>query len=233
MDIKKIEQMGMEQGFSHVVLLDCDTIELKPEVRQMCAADTCHKYDKCWSCPPGCGSLEECEAKVRQYKYGIIVQTVGELEDVFDGEGMMETEARHKEYFVEFEKKLREIYPDMLAIGAGCCTKCKVCTYPDAPCRFPKQAFSSMEAYGMLVTQVCTGHLGNPSKRHIVNKKNIQIRLSLCLTLLFHFCETSVYQSCKSAFCIIHLTNCIIDFQISAPPSVRDLMAKKFTKFLI
>ena len=54
MDIKKIEQMGMEQGFSHVVLLDCDTIELKPEVRQMCAADTCHKYDKCWSCPPGC-----------------------------------------------------------------------------------------------------------------------------------------------------------------------------------
>ena len=118
MDIKKIEQMGMEQGFSHVVLLDCDTIELKPEVRQMCAADTCHKYDKCWSCPPGCGSLEECEAKVRQYKYGIIVQTVGELEDVFDGEGMMETEARHKECFVEFEKKLREIYPDMLAIGA-------------------------------------------------------------------------------------------------------------------
>ena len=104
MDIKKIEQMGMEQGFSHVVLLDCDTIELKPEVRQMCAADTCHKYDKCWSCPPGCGSLEECEAKVRQYKYGIIVQTVGELEDVFDGEGMMETEARHKEYFVELRR---------------------------------------------------------------------------------------------------------------------------------
>ena len=79
----------------------------------------------------------------------------GELEDALDGESMMETEARHKEYFVEFEKKLREIYPDMLAIGAGCCTKCKVCTYPDAPCRFPKQAFSSMEAYGMLVTQVC------------------------------------------------------------------------------
>ena len=59
LDIKKLEQMGMEQGFSHVALLDCDTIELKPEVRQMCASDTCHKYNKCWSCPPGCGSLEE------------------------------------------------------------------------------------------------------------------------------------------------------------------------------
>ena len=73
MDMEKLEQMGMKQGFSYVALLDCDTIELKPEVRQMCAADTCHKYDKCWSCPPGCGSLKECEAKVRQYKYGIIV----------------------------------------------------------------------------------------------------------------------------------------------------------------
>ena len=28
LDIKKLEQMGMEQGFSHVALLDCDTIEL-------------------------------------------------------------------------------------------------------------------------------------------------------------------------------------------------------------
>jgi predicted metal-binding protein len=125
MDIKKIEQMGMEQGFSHVVLLDCDTIELKPEVRQMCAADTCHKYDKCWSCPPGCGSLEECEAKVRQYKYGIIVQTVGELEDVFDGEGMMETEARHKEYFVEFRLSVliqREMWREIMVLSQASIT---------------------------------------------------------------------------------------------------------------
>ena len=59
MDIRKLEQMGMEQGFSHVVLLDCDTIELKPEVRQMCASGSCHKYDKCWSCPAGCGFLHQ------------------------------------------------------------------------------------------------------------------------------------------------------------------------------
>ena len=154
-ELEKLQKLGMKQGFSHVVLLDCDSIELKPEVRQMCEADTCHKYGKCWSCPPGCGSLEECEKKVRKYKSGIIVQTVGKLEDELDGEGMMEAEARHKENFYQFEKVLRELYPDMLAIGAGCCTKCKVCTYPDEPCRFPKQAFSSMEAYGMLVTQVC------------------------------------------------------------------------------
>lgn len=155
MDFSKIEKLALEQGFSHIGELNCGTIELKQEVRDMCAANTCHMYGRCWSCPPGCGSLEECEEIVHQYKKGIIVQTVGELEDELDGETMMETEALHKENFYAFEKKLRTLYPDMLAVGAGCCTRCKVCTYPDAPCRFPKEAFSSMEAYGMLVTQVC------------------------------------------------------------------------------
>ena len=155
MDLKELQQMGKEIGFFKIEEMDTGKIKLLPEVRQMCSTDKCHMYGRNWSCPPACGTLEECGEDISGYTRGIIVQTKGELEDEFDGEGMMETEARHKNYFSEFEKKLREIYPDMLAIGAGCCTKCKVCTYPDAPCRFPKQAFSSMEAYGMLVTQVC------------------------------------------------------------------------------
>jgi predicted metal-binding protein len=112
-------------------------------------------YGKRWSCPPLCGSLEECRANVQRYSQGILVQTVGELEDELDGEAMMETEARHKEHFKNLEQLLRKQFPDMLAMGAGCCTKCSVCTCPDAPCRFPGEAFSSMEAYGMLVTQIC------------------------------------------------------------------------------
>ena len=155
MDLKELQQLGKEIGFFKIEEMDTGKIKLLPEVRQMCSTDKCHMYGRNWSCPPACGTLEECGEDISGYTRGIIVQTKGELEDEFDGEGMMETEARHKEYFSEFEKKLREIYPDMLAIGAGCCTKCKVCTYPDAPCRFPRQAFSSMEAYGMLVTQIC------------------------------------------------------------------------------
>ena len=154
-DIKELEEMGKKAGFSYVALLKRDTIELMPEVREMCKKNTCHMYNRRWSCPPGCGDLEECRKKIERYREGIIVQTVGQLEDPMDGETMMETEALHKQNFYEFEKILRERWPGMLPIGAGCCTKCKECTYPDAPCRFPDQAFSSMEAYGMLVTQVC------------------------------------------------------------------------------
>ena len=77
----------------------------------MCASNTCHMYGKNWHCPPGCGTLEECEARVRSYRQGILVQTVGELEDSMDGEGMMETEKAHKEHFFALEEKLRSQYP--------------------------------------------------------------------------------------------------------------------------
>lgn len=154
-ETEKIIELAKELGFSRAAPLDCCTIELRPEVRKMCEANTCHMYGKCWSCPPGCGSLEDCRQKIAKYRYGILVQTTGQLEDDLDGETMMETEALHKEHFYAFERILRKQYPDMLAIGAGCCTKCPKCTYPDKPCRFPKEAFSSMEAYGMVVTQIC------------------------------------------------------------------------------
>lgn len=154
-DFDEIKEQALGEGFTYVGELDCNTIQLREEVRAMCASGNCHIYGKCWSCPPGCGTLDECRERVRRYQKGIIVQTVGELEDPMDGETMMETEALHKENFDKLEKVLRANYPDMMALGAGCCRKCKTCTYPDAPCRFPKESFSSMEAYGMLVTQIC------------------------------------------------------------------------------
>ena len=63
-DIKELEEMGKKAGFSHVALLKRDTIELMPEVREMCKKNTCHMYNRRWSCPPGCGDLEECRKKI-------------------------------------------------------------------------------------------------------------------------------------------------------------------------
>jgi predicted metal-binding protein len=78
---------------------------------------------------------------------------VGELEDEFDGEGMMETQQLHKERFAELCAALSQT--DTLKLGAGCCTLCRDCTYPQAPCRFPEKRISSMEAYGIVVAEVC------------------------------------------------------------------------------
>lgn len=153
LDYAALEKRGIAAGFSHVGPLRADTIQLLPDVRKMCEA--CKKYDTNWACPPGCGTLEECRERIGAYREGILVQTVGQLEDEMDGEGMMEAEKRHRETFVAFHQALLADYPGLLAIGAGTCSRCKECTYPTAPCRFPYQRTSSMEANGMLVLQVC------------------------------------------------------------------------------
>ncbi|MDR2605722.1 MAG: DUF2284 domain-containing protein [Oscillospiraceae bacterium] len=155
MTIKNIIEHAADYGFTSAAELDPSTIECKTQVRDMCAA--CKAYGTTWICPPACGEIEECDARVHAYAHGVIVQTTGQLEDELDGEGMMETAAKHGESFKNYYKKLRESFKgeSMLALGAGGCVRCAKCTYPDAPCRFPDEQQSSMEAYGMVISEVC------------------------------------------------------------------------------
>ena len=158
----KLAEMAKEYGFTHSVRLDVSTLEFMQEIRDMCNAEQCRSYNTSWSCPPACASLEEMRELVKSFTDGIIVQTVGDLEDSLDWDGIMETGARHKENF----GKMREILsakhpplsadqPSLLAMGAGECKLCEKCTYPDNPCRFPDKIEVSMEASGLFVSKVC------------------------------------------------------------------------------
>lgn len=155
LDMERLKAMAAEAGFEHAAELDAGTIELKDEVRAMCNTNSCGAYGKNWSCPPACGAIEDLRVEVGRYRRGILVQTVGEVEDSMDFEGMMEAEALHKERFTALHEALLKDWPSLLALGAGTCRRCGTCTYPDAPCRFPDKRVSSMEAYGMLVLKVC------------------------------------------------------------------------------
>ena len=73
-----------------------------------------------------------------------------------DWEGIRDTEARHKKMFLETAALLSGEYAGFLPLGSGTCTLCAACTYPDAPCRQPDKRVSSLEAYGILVNDICT-----------------------------------------------------------------------------
>jgi predicted metal-binding protein len=153
--IDALKKLALRAGFSHVGDLRVDTIEVRQDVRDACAVNKCRAYGTNWSCPPACGTLEECEDRIRRFTRGIILQTTGELEDSLDYESMERTGKAHREHLRSFVEQIKSFYPDALVIGSGPCGHCETCTYPDETCRFPEAMISSMEALGMYVSDVC------------------------------------------------------------------------------
>lgn len=147
--------IALECGFSTVEPMDVSKLKFLPDVRSMCAADRCQSYGKTWSCPPACGELDYWEERCSHFSKGLILQTVGDREDSYDFEAMMEVAEENKRQFDAFTKILRELGGDFLPMSAGTCTRCPSCTYPDAPCRFPEMLYPSMEACGLFVSGVC------------------------------------------------------------------------------
>lgn len=155
-DFDALFALAKDCGFDETGMLDPSSLEFMPEVRDMCRSDKCHNYNRSWSCPPACGSLEDNAKRCKEYSTGFIVQVVARMEDEFDIETMMDAPKRFGACFLELSDKLKEMGLDILPMGAGGCTRCKKCTYPDEPCRFPDKLYSSMEASGLLVSKVCT-----------------------------------------------------------------------------
>jgi predicted metal-binding protein len=149
-------QEALDFGFSQAGAFDAHSLIFIPEVREMCNEETCNKYNKNWRCPPGCESVQEAEKRARQYNYGIVLQTIGHLEDDFDIETISETKKGHQKSFYALVEKLRHRYLDILPLSSDACSICEKCTFPDNLCRFPERAISPMEAYGLMVNKVCT-----------------------------------------------------------------------------
>lgn len=145
---------ALEIGFSAAVPLDITTLLPMQTVRDACAADKCGAYGHNWTCPPACGTLKECAEKMSGYQQGILLQTIGKLQKTIDTKGYIKTERLHMKLFYEYSEIIRREYSDALCLGAGGCRICVQCAYPK-PCRFPQKAVSSMESYGLFVTQVC------------------------------------------------------------------------------
>ena len=147
--------LARDAGFEETTPLQAAQLVFRPEVRDMCRADRCGRWNASWSCPPACGTLEQAAADIRRFDAGLVVQTTGALADEFDYAAMEDIQRRHKRSFESFARQVRLLTGECLPLSAGSCTLCRRCTYPDRPCRFPQRRMASMEAYGLLVSDVC------------------------------------------------------------------------------
>ena len=155
--MSRIEQLAQEMGFDCMGTCSAKALVARPEVRSMCAAGKCQVYEHSWACPPACGELEDFQRQMNAYEHCLVVQTVGEMEDDFDFETMEETGNLQKQRVLDLVEALDAagLSAETMTLSAGTCTLCATCTYPDEPCRFPNKRLVSMEAAGLVVSEVC------------------------------------------------------------------------------
>ena len=146
----RIEQMGA----AHAAVIAVKDITFDPIFRSYCEANTCGNYGRNWRCPPDEGPIDELIEKAKEFDYAVVYQTIGELEDSFDFEGMMDAGANHNALSRRITAELAaEPFAQRMHLGAGGCRLCQRCArITNEPCRDPEHSMSSLETYGIAVS---------------------------------------------------------------------------------
>ncbi len=137
-------------------LLTVDKIPFDPIFRTYCEANSCGNYGRNWRCPPEEGPIEQLIARAKSFDYAVIYQTVYPLEDSFDFEGMQEAGKLHNQLACTITTLLAGLpMTDRMHLGAGGCRMCEKCAkITNEPCRHPEKSMSSLETYGINVSQL-------------------------------------------------------------------------------
>lgn len=151
-DLNELVKDALELEIPHAAIADTTKINFYEEVRDACVKNYCGKFNTNWMGPPAIGPVSELKIKASRFKQGLLFQTVHQLEDSMDYEGMINAGKIHEEAFRKLLDHIKTKYQfqDMLPLNAGCCSICPKCTYLDnEPCRNPSLAVASVEAYGI------------------------------------------------------------------------------------
>lgn len=154
--IMSLVQKTIDLGAYGAGAVAIDKIVFDRGFLDLCESNACGNFGKCWTCPPDVGNIDELIAEAKKFDGVVVYQTVRDLEDSYDFEGMMEAGRLHN----ELAEKITAAFTDheftkTLHLGAGGCRICEVCAKrQEEPCRYPDRAMASLETYGVDVSQL-------------------------------------------------------------------------------
>ena len=152
--IPALRKAAAGSGLTEWGLIKTTALRFYPQIRQICEGNSCRGYGKTWACPPAVGTLEECTNRVLQYENMLLFSQKFELEDSFDFESMENGMKTFKVTVDRFAEAVKEHMDDALILSNEGCGRCRDCTYPDAPCRFPDKLYPSIEGFGFIVSEL-------------------------------------------------------------------------------
>ena len=130
-------------------------IRFEPAFRADCERNACGYYGACWMCPPDVGDIEALITRARSFEHAIVFQTVQQVADSFDIEGMHRAAKAHNRLIRRLKRAAERDGIDCLLLGAGACGGCNTCARVSGePCRHPGRAVVSLEAAGVKVVEL-------------------------------------------------------------------------------
>ena len=168
MEHQEMIDIAFDAGVKNAVVINTEDIVMSASFRDICKSNACGKYGRCWMCPPDAGDIDALMAEVRQYRYGLLYQTIAEIEDSFDIEGMQDAAKAYVHVGQRLEAFLMLQLGKHLHLSCGGCHICKRCAKLDGlPCRDPERAMPSLEGYGIDVYHTC-----KPTPLKYINGQN-------------------------------------------------------------
>ncbi len=134
-------------------ILETSEISVQERVRIVCEKE-CERYGTTWACPPGTGSLRECQERIHSYRHGLFFSSVAEVSDLFNMEEMLSTRKEHEKLTEEIRDYMKKQGLDCFILSTESCDICPTCTYPDSPCRYPEKMHPCLESHGVVVMEL-------------------------------------------------------------------------------
>lgn len=156
LDEEKLIEQALSLGAYRAAVIPVERVHFDRSFRSLCESNACGNFGCCWTCPPDAGDIDELIAAAKTFDRVLVYQTVGELEDSYDFEGMMAAGAAHNDLAQRLTDRLAALpFAQTLHLGAGGCRVCPVCAKRTGePCRHPDRAMASLETYGVAVSEL-------------------------------------------------------------------------------
>lgn len=165
--VEKLREIAAGLGFHESGVVATSDLQYDPVIRKICEGNTCRNYNTSWACPPAVGTLDECRARCEQFEHLLLLSAKYDLEDPFDYETMVEGHADFKKKIDGFNDAICGMLDNYQLLTNEGCGRCRTCTWPDAPCRFPDKLYHSIEGYGFHINR-----LAAKAGMHYINGQN-------------------------------------------------------------
>lgn len=142
---------AQKAGATKAALVDVSDIVLDPAYYDICENGHCGSFGLCYACPPDIGQVKENMERIRSFSRGLLYQTIRDIEDSYDIEGMGEAAAQHAKIGVRVRREIERFYAGRtLHLSCGGCHLCPRCAKRDGlPCRMPDLVMPAMEGMGV------------------------------------------------------------------------------------